>query len=358
MCPRPSSAAAVVALPLLLSALVLAAEPTGPSEGPHQPRELRITVQTPPGSINNDNLELFKKRVETLTDGALKISVHVGLVEDSQVIKAVAAGQVEMGGSRIGLFADAVPAIGVFLLPFMFNLLPVQDAAIQTDSPFRRLLDAAVLEKTSARVLWWSPFGTSILLSKSVPIASPAAMAGKTVRTYDRISEYLVSSCGGIPVYLGGTEQYNGYKTGKAAVGQAGITFVVARRLWEVMDTLANTRHFADGMLMLINERTWQSLPPDHRRILEEAAAEAQKAILVDLQQRETEGYALAAKNGMKIREITPDEVAEWRACSTPVLETFMSNAGELGRRLMEAYGQLRTQPCCSAGTPGDFIRR
>jgi hypothetical protein len=35
----------------------------------------------------------------------------------------------------------------------------------------------------------------------------------------------LVSSCGGLAVYLGGTEQYNGYKTGLAVVGQAGITF-------------------------------------------------------------------------------------------------------------------------------------
>jgi C4-dicarboxylate-binding protein DctP len=355
MCPRPVAGAAIVTL--LLSASTLAAEPKDAPRGLTQPRELRITVQTPKGSINNDNLDLFKKRVETATEGALKVSVHVGLVEDSQVIKAVAAGRVEMGGSRIGHFADAVPAIGIFLLPFMFNLLPVQDAAIQTDSSFRRLLDAAVLEKTGARVLWWSPFGTSILLSTSLPITSPAAMAGKTVRTYDKISATFVSNCGGIPVYLGGTEQYDGYKTGKAAVGQAGVTFVVARRLWEVMDTLANTRHFADGMLILINEALWQSLLPDHRRVLEEAAAEAQNAILVDLQKREMEGYALAAKHGMKIHEITPDEVAEWRVCSAAVLEGYMSNAGELGQRLMQAYGQLRTQPCCDFGTPGVFIR-
>jgi C4-dicarboxylate-binding protein DctP len=319
---------------------------------------LRITVQTPPGSINNDNLQLFKERVETATEGALKISVHVGLVEDSRVIKAVAAGQVEMGGSRIGHFAEAVPAIGIFLLPFMFNLVPVQEAALKTDSPFRRSLDAAVLEKTGARVLWWSPFGTSIMLSKSVPITSPAAMVGKTVRTYDKISESLVRSCGGIPVYLGGTEQYDGYKTGKAVAGQMGITFVVARRMWDVLDTLANTRHFADGMLILINDQIWQSLAPDHRRILEATAAEAQNAILADLHRREMEGYALAAKNGIKIHEITPDEVAEWRVCSSPVVDAFMSSSGQLGQHLLEAYGQLRTQPCCSAGPPGVFTRR
>jgi C4-dicarboxylate-binding protein DctP len=327
-------------------------------KGASQPRELRITVQTPKGSINNDNLELFKRRVETATGGALKISIHVGMVEDSQVIKSVAAGQVEMGGSRIGHFAGSVPAIGIFLLPFMFNLLPVQDAAIETNSTFRRLLDAAVSEKTGARVLWWSPFGTSILLSKSVPVTSPAAMAGKTVRTYDKISETLVRSCGGTPVYLGGTQQYDGYKTGKAVVGQAGVTYVVARHLWDVMDTLADTRHFADGMLILINEQVWRSLSPQHQRVLQDAADETQKDILADLQRREAEGYALAAKNGMKIHAITPDEVAEWRVCSAPVLEAFMSHAGELGQRLMDAYGRLRTQPCCSAGTPGVFTRR
>jgi C4-dicarboxylate-binding protein DctP len=348
------SGAAVAAL--LLWSPVVAAEPTAaPRVGP---RELRITVQTPPGSINNDNLELFARRVATATEGALKIAVHVGLVEDSQVIKAVVAGQVEMGGSRIGHFVDAVPEIGIFLLPFMFNMLPVQDAAVQADGPFRASLDAAIMEKTGARVLWWSPFGTSILLSKSVPITSPAVMAGKTVRTYDKITETLVSGCGGLPVYLGGTEQYNGYKTGTAQVGQAGITFVVARRLWEVMDMLVNTRHLADGMVILINEQTWQSLSPEHQRIVSEAAVEAQKAILVDLNLRESEAYALAEKNGMKIHEVTPDEVAEWRACSSPVVETFMTNSGESGQNLLEAYGQLRTQPCCTAGTPGTFTRR
>src|SRR5262252_879286 len=142
--PRYGLSAATVAL--LLSASALAVEPKQPPGT--QPMELRVTVQTPHGSINNDNLEFFRKRVETATDGALKISIHVGLVEDSQVIKAVAVGQVEMGGSRLGHFVDAVPAIGIFLLPFMFNLLPLQDAAIQSDSPFRTRLDAAILEKT------------------------------------------------------------------------------------------------------------------------------------------------------------------------------------------------------------------
>src|SRR5262249_53891340 len=133
---QPISAAVVA---LLLSASPLAAQSKDAPKSPSQPRELRITVQTPPKSINNDNLELFKTHVETATEGALKISIHNALVEDSQVIKAVTGGQVEMGGARIGHLAEIEPAIGIFMLPFMFNLLPLQDAALQPESPFRRL---------------------------------------------------------------------------------------------------------------------------------------------------------------------------------------------------------------------------
>jgi C4-dicarboxylate-binding protein DctP len=352
---HPISAAVVA---FLLPASPLGAQPKDAPKTPSQPKELRITVQTPPRSSNNDNLELFKARVETATEGALKISIRPGLIEDSQVIKAVVGGQVEMGGARIGHFAEAVPAISIFLLPFMFNLLPLQEAALQPESPFRRLLDQAVQEKYGARVLWWSPFGSYVLMSRSTPMSSPAALTGKTVRTYDKISAALVTDCGGVPVYLGANEYYDGHKTGKAVVGQVGVSFIVPRRLWEIFDTIANTRHFADGLLMLINEPVWRSLSPDHRRIVQEAADEAQRAILVDLHNREKEGYAVAVENGMKIHEPTPDEVAEWRVCSASLLEAFMNNSGDLGHRLMEAYGQLRTQPCCTAGTPGVFTRR
>lgn len=34
-----------------------------------------------------------------------------------------------------------------------------------------------------------------------------------------------------------------------------------------------------------------------------------------------------------------------------------MNAAGELGRRLMAAYGKLRTDPCCTSGPKGGFTK-
>ena len=55
---------------------------------------------------------------------------------------------------------------------------------------------------------------------------------------------------------------------------------------------------------------------------------------------------------------LTPDQVAEWRACSSEVLDNYMRGGGELVRQVLAAYGKLRTHPCCNAGPVGTFNRR
>ena len=344
------SVAAIVAL--LLSASALAAEPKEPQKGPSEARELRVTMQLPPASMQTKNLSLFKRHVETLSKGALKISIFPSgkLVEDSQVIKAVVAGQVEVGASRIGHFTEAVPAIGVFLLPFMFNVPAVEDAAMKAGSPIRGLLDQAVLLKTGARVLWWQPFGSFVMLSKSAPVASPTAMAGKTVRVFDQSSTALVQACSGIPVYLGANEQYGAYKQGRPQIGQAAIPTIVSWRFWEVMDTLTDTRHLVDALLIIVGERFWQSLTDDERRVLQEAAGVAQQVYNADLRKVEADARALAEKNGMNVVNVSPHQVDEWKACASDLLAGFLDRSGTLGGKTLAGYRDIlletsRTQP-------------
>jgi hypothetical protein len=56
---------------------------------------------------------------------------------------------------------------------------------------------------------------------------------------------------------------------------------------------------------------------------------------------------------------LTPDQVADWRACSAGMLADYMNKVGDSARKVMNAYGRLRLDPCCSAA-PGDaaFTRR
>ena len=67
----------------------------------------------------------------------------------------------------------------------------------------------------------------------------------------------------------------------------------------------------------------------------------------------EASALELARSKGMKIYDLSPSEVTEWRACSAGLLVDYMERGGELSQALMRAYAKLRTDPCCSAGPQG-----
>ena len=95
-----------------------------------------------------------------------------------------------------------------------------------------------------------------------------------------------------------------------------------------------------------------------HRATILETAQKVERDLREQMASIEENAYGFAREKGMKIYELTPDQVAEWRACSSGIVEDFMNNAGDLGRRLMVGYGKLRTDPCCSSGPAGAFNGR
>jgi TRAP-type C4-dicarboxylate transport system substrate-binding protein len=112
-------------------------------------------------------------------------------------------------------------------------------------------------------------------------------------------------------------------------------------------------------MLLVINEKTWKSLSPGDQVILSEAARLVERESRDRVAEIEAKNYEFAASKGMTIKALTPDQVAEWRVCSADMLAAYMERNGELARKLMDAYGRLRTDPCCTAGpSTAVFTRR
>jgi C4-dicarboxylate-binding protein DctP len=103
-------------------------------------------------------------------------------------------------------------------------------------------------------------------------------------------------------------------------------------------------------LFLVINERRWQSLSPGQRTVVAEAARKVERELRSRISEFEAKDRAIAAGKGIELHELTPDQVAEWRACSAGMLAEFMDKNGERARKLMGTYGRLRTQPCCSTG--------
>jgi C4-dicarboxylate-binding protein DctP len=183
-------------------------------------------------------------------------------------------------------------------------------------------------------------------------------MRGQKIRVFGDNMATFAKHCGGIPLFIAAAKQAEALKDGTVDAIMTGIGNLVSRELWKVSDTITRTEHAPVEFLVFMNEKVWQALSSEYQAIVTAAARSAEQDLRNRMAETEANAYGLARDKGMTVHQLTADEVAHWRACSAGMIEDFMSTSGELGRRLMAAYGILRTDPCCTAGPQGSFTHR
>jgi C4-dicarboxylate-binding protein DctP len=340
---------------LLLACLLLACLLSAPFAAEAQQVKLRLTSQLPSSHYAGINLAQFKEEVERRTEKTLIIEIFDDgrLYKDNEAMGAVSSGAVDMGFVVGDRFAEKIAAVGVFQQPFLFNFEALVRAALSPDHEMRRLLEKAILESTGSRVLWWLPFGSTVIFSKGRPAISPADISKQKIRVQGPSMAAFVKRCGGIPATLNAGDMLSAMQDGRVAMIMTGVVSVPGRHLWKASDTITRTDHAAIETTVVINEAVWQRLSEGHKTIIMEAARKAEQKLRDEIGQLEDDGYRFAREHGMKVHTLAPHHVAEWRACSAPVLDAFMTEAGESALQLMRAYGKLRTSPCCSGGPAG-----
>jgi C4-dicarboxylate-binding protein DctP len=302
---------------------------------------VRITLQLPITHHLGKNLTAFKEEVERETKGEIKIEIYPAsqLYKDSEVPQAVSSGGVEMGVASLAMFAGTIPAVDIFEVPFSFPTWDLVTKATAPGSPVRGPLDDAIL-KTGARVLWWQAYGGTILLSKGKPIVTPADMKDKKVRVFGKTLGEFVKSVGGVPASISGSEQILAYQRGTVDAGMTGVTAVDARKLYQVMDYLTVTNHADIEFIVLINEKTWQSLTDSERAVMTKAARRVETELRNEMGKLEQDSFN-NVRDKMKIIELTPEQVKDWQKSTSSVIDIFVKSSGPLGKQLVEAAEKL-----------------
>ena len=320
-----------------------------------EPVRLRLSFQLPISGTLGANLVRLKEAVERDTGNAIAIEILHGAkaLPDRTVAKSVMAGEIEMAVANSVTLVDKVKGVDVLSLPFLFNSNVFLRAMLDPARQSRKLLDDAILEKTGARLLMWQPYGTNVFFSKGRPAARPSDITGKRIRASGHIDLEFGRVCGGAPELIAAGKQYEAMKTGRVDMAMTAAENVSARNFWEISDTITRTNHSTVMLLLLVNERVWQSLSPAHRDAISKASRNAERELWDGLLHGDEEAYAFARAKGMKVVDLSSFDLAEWRACSAPVVDSFMAASGQLGQELLKQYGLMRTDPCCNEAPDG-----
>jgi C4-dicarboxylate-binding protein DctP len=327
-----------------------------------QQTKLRVTLQLPiTDALLGKSLARFKDEVEKRAQGAIAIEIFDKgkLYTDDQTVAAVQSGAIEMGVAGLNQFAKLIPAIDIMEQPFLFNFEELVKATAKPGSPIRQLIDDAVLTGVGVRVLSWQSVGNQIFISKGEATQEPAQIKDRKIRVFSPTHEQFVQQCGGIPVMVGANKTPEAFKNGDIDMATGASSLIANRQLWTLTDKITRTLHAPIEFFLIVNEKVWQSLPEAHRAIIVAAALQEESHARANVARVEAGLYDDFKAKGMTVHDLTPDQVADWRACSAGVMEHYIANNAELARRLMAAYGRLRMDPCCTAGpsTSGSFSR-
>ncbi len=304
-------------------------------------KTLRISLQLPLKHHLGQNLLDFQQEVEKESNGSLKIEIYPSaqLYKDAEVPQAVASGAIEMGVASLTQYAGTIPAVDITYVPFMFDSTEKVMKGTAPGSPIRNALDSAILG-TGTRVLWWQAYGSNIILSKKKEIRVPADVKGMKVRVFGKTLGDTISTVGGVPTMLSGSEQFLAYQRGTVDAGMTGITAVKSRKLYEVMDNMTLTNDADIEFIVIINEKVWQGLTDDERAVITKAGQRVEKELREQMIAIEKECLEFV-RDKINVVELTAEERAQWREATKPVVERYIERSGELGKLIVEEAEKL-----------------
>jgi tripartite ATP-independent transporter DctP family solute receptor len=214
----------------------------------------------------------FAKLVKEKTNGQCQIKIFPNAVLGSEVEmdEMVMAGTLDITPSG-GILSNFWPKLGVIDLPYMIRDFDHADKVLY--GPAGEELSRGIFKTTGMKVLVWWPSGFRITLCRKRPIKRLEDFKGIKIRTHQNpVVVRTFNLLGASPVPMSFTEVYTGLQTGVIDAMESPASTIAAMKFVEVAKNLSHTDHFFSMNALLINNKKFESLPPNVQKAITEAA--------------------------------------------------------------------------------------
>jgi len=217
---------------------------------------------------------------------------------------------------------DGIAQIGYHAGTYTPAELPIsnalQELGFNYTDPLVAMLAASDLNMTyAAAIQQWSDAGVVYGGGYSTPpynlmcrtaIRSVEDLKGQRLRTAGAALSTWAESIGAVPVNVPSSEMYQGLERGTLDCAVNVASDLQSRSLWDVskFTTMAPLGMYWSGPMWAYDQDFWDSLTPEHRRVLFNTHATALANLYVGYADSVQEALALAADQGVEV--IEPDE--------------------------------------------------
>jgi TRAP-type transport system periplasmic protein len=290
------------------------------------PLTLRWAHFAPEDHPANIAAKQFASRVETRTNGAIKINIFPNNVlggppEQAQQIKL---GTIDMGLPTQGQLDKYDTAFAAVLLPFIFDS-PAQVYRV-LDGPAMDWL-APLAEKQGFVLLRNWEYGFRNLTNSVRPVNVPDDVKGLKIRTPPELQiQASMEALGGVVQAIAFPELYLALSQKVVDGEENPIAVIYYSKFYEVQKHLALTRHVYNNMIHTIGVNSWRKLTPPQQQIFREESASAGDLMRKLIGESEADQIKKLEAAGMLV---TRPDLAPFRAKMGPAYARIAAYAGE-----------------------------
>ncbi len=324
---------------VMVSAAILP-EATSAAE---KPIELKFAYWMPTKHTLHRVFEGYAKEVEALTNGRVKITLYPGgaLGKPPQQWDMALGGITDLTFFMPGYTAGRFPRSTVFDLPLLLG----------GTSEINTAIASGVYEKyiapdyKDAKMMFFFVSEPFTLHTSKKKVSSMADAQGLKIRSSGAVQSATVKTLGGSPVTMPITEVYTSLEKGVLDGVVTAFTAMVSFRVYDVSKYSINAGLTATPMAVAMNQKKWNSLPPDIQAILEKLneryAFECAREYDKDRVKAIDKGKSL----GKEIYALSAAEQKKWEQSFAPIYDDWvkdMESKGLPGKEMLDAVRQLQ----------------
>jgi len=301
----------------------------------YEETEIRLAYNLPQDHHVAVGVEKFAENVTKKSGGKVNVQVYPAgqLLSDTEMNDSLLSGGVEIGVNSSTLWADIVPAMGIFDVPYAFT--DYESAGKALNGELGDILREAMEEK-GAKVLMFADYGFVQFANNKHPLKSPDDFKGLKIRSIGDIPSVMIKAYGASPVFMGGGEVYMGLQRNTVDGATSGTTAMLQRKYYEVTDYLTINNYAYLEFIVAMNKDFWDSLSENTQQLIMEEAEIAEKWIREQAEKEDHESAEELENLGMEVYRVPEEDIPMWKEKAMPAWEEFEKVAGELGKKLLE----------------------
>ncbi len=295
-----------------------------------------------PNSVNG--IQPWLKCVKERSKGSITIDHFPGgqVVKYKDSLDAINDGLTQISALVIGYLSEAFPVNGIVLLPDMGI------KATESAKAWRATVDAngamaAEYKKNGVHPLFYMPLPASQILSVGEPIDTLEKFKDVKLRVGGGTNILVANSLGAVPVNMPSSDMYVAMQRNTVDAAIFGLTSAKGLSLNEVMGSMSTNGAFGIGATAVtIDEKTYQSLSDDDRKILDECGQYAEDNLVSFLDAANESIKAEFAGKGIKVYEFAPDELNKISKIISKVGHEYVERLTERNPGIRDAFDAFK----------------